>query len=151
MKDRIKMYHTSPNKIENGTIHNHGIAMDCLFFSNRIYQMSPESVFLYCGYFHCIKAEQLHDEEIISEISNIFSVDLDTGEKLLNGSINEWDLEHLNYDVLPELSFFLQGARGRCAKKMGYDGCEDIDEQGTVYIIPMKGRELEIELIDILD
>ena len=30
---------------------------------------------------------------------------------------------------------------GECAKKMGFDGCKDEDEQGTVYIIPMFGRE----------
>jgi hypothetical protein len=30
---------------------------------------------------------------------------------------------------------------------MGYDGCEDEDEQGAVYIVPMLGRENELRLL----
>lgn len=43
----------------------------------------------------------------------------------------------------------LQGKRGECAVKMGYDGCEDVDEQGTVYIVPMFGREKELTLVEL--
>ena len=42
--------------------------------------------------------------------------------------------------------WWLQGKRGECAVKMGHDGCEDEDEQGTVYIVPMTGREKELIL-----
>jgi len=34
---------------------------------------------------------------------------------------------------------------------MGFDGCEDEDEQGTVYIIPMLGREDELKLIKVVN
>ncbi len=40
-----------------------------------------------------------------------------------------------------EADWWIQELRGECAKKMGYDGCEDEDEQGSVYIVPMFGRE----------
>lgn len=75
----------------------------------------------------------------------MFEVDEEAAEELLDGSTNEWDLEN----VTAELSWLLQGKRGECAVKMGYDGCEDEDEQGTVYIVPMQGRENELTLSDV--
>ena len=47
-----------------------------------------------------------------------------------------------------ENDWWLQGKRGECAVTMGFDGCEDRDEQGTVYIVPMKGREIELTLVE---
>ena len=66
-------------------------------------------------------------------------------EGLLDASVSEWDLGSCD----GEGSWWLQGKRGECAVKMGFDGCEDIDEQGTVYIVPMTGRESELKLIDV--
>ena len=40
-----------------------------------------------------------------------------------------------------ENDWYIQAKRGECAKKMGFDGCLDQDEQGGVYIIPMLERE----------
>lgn len=137
------MFHTSPNKIEAGSISNKGIAGSCLFFSDDIYRMSDASVYLYEADFNCIRASQLHDEEIINDIAERFSVDVDTAESLLDGSENEW-----NHGADGEYSWWLQGKRGECAVKMGYDGCEDEDEQGNVYIVPMLGRESELTLVD---
>ena len=137
------MYHTSPNKIETGMIHGHGVAGDCLFFSDDVYRMSHASIYVYEADFNCVKASQLHDSDIISEIAVYFDVDLDVAESLLDGSENEW-----NHGSDAEGSWWLQGKRGECALKMGYDGCADRDEQGTVYIIPMTGREEELILIE---
>ena len=134
------MYHTSPTKITK--INTNGIAGDCLFFSDDIYQMSAASTLVYEADFNCVSASQLHDENIITDIANFFSVDAETAERLLDGSENEWD-----YDCDGEASWWLQGKRGECAVKMGYDGCKDCDEQGTVYIVPMTGRELELTLV----
>ena len=141
-----KMYHTSPNKILPGSIHKQGIAGDCLFFSNDIYQMSDCSVYIYEADFNCVAVESLYDEDIINEISLKFSVDNEIAEALLDSSQNEWELEGADFEKMAEFSWWLQGKRGECAKKMGYDGCEDRDEQGTVYIIPMYGREGELKL-----
>ena len=137
------MFHTSPNKIEAGSINRGGIAGDCLFFSCDVYKMSAASVYVYKADFDCVRASQLHDEDIIVEIANYFNVDEDTAEALLDGSENEWD-----HGADGEDSWWLQGKRGECAVKMGYDGCEDEDEQGTVYIVPMTGRENELELVE---
>lgn len=136
------MYHTSPTKIEKGMINHGGIAGDCLFFSDDVYQMSDAAVYVYEADFDCISACNLEDDEIIAEIAEKFGVDSDTAEGLLDGSESEWD-----YGADAEDSWWLQGKRGECAVKMGYDGCEDEDEQGTVYIVPMSGREGELSLV----
>ena len=153
------MFHTSPEKIYEGMINDNGIAGDCLFFSDKIYQMSDASIYVYEADFNCIEACKLYDKEIVQEIAEKFSVDEETAENLLNASCGAYDLYDDEFfyrrpdmaDSIADLAWWLQGKRGECAKKLGYDGCEDIDEQGTVYIIPMKGREKELNLVEILD
>lgn len=136
------MYHTSPVKIEK--INKNGIAADCLFFSDDVYKMSETSNFVYEADFDCVRASQLDDEEIAEEIADCFDVDIETARGLLDASESEWDLDCCD----AEKSWWLQGERGEAAVKMGYDGCEDEDEQGTVYIVPMFGRESELTLIE---
>ena len=136
------MYHTSPRKkIE---INKNGIAGDCLFFSDEVYQMSASSIYVFEADFNCVSACELHDDEIISEIADYFDCDLELAESLLDASESEWNQD---FDCDGDASWWLQGKRGECAVKMGYDGCEDLDEQGAVYIVPMLGRESELELI----
>ena len=134
------MYHTSP--VEITSINKDGIAQDCLFFSDDVYQMSGASIFVYEAEFDCIRASQLDDEEIAEEIAEKFNVDIELARELLDASESEWSLECCD----AELSWWLQGKRGEAAVKMGFDGCEDEDEQGTVYIIPMFGREAELAI-----
>lgn len=137
------MYHTSPEKIIDGSINDAGIAGDCLFFSGSVYVMTSSSkYYVYEADFNCVAAYELHDNEIIEEIAEEFDVSTEVAERLLDSSENEWD-----YDCDAEKSWWLQGKRGECAVKMGFDGCEDEDEQGTVYIVPMKGRESDLKLI----
>ncbi len=137
------MFHTSPALITD--INKFGIAGDCLFFSDDAYSLNSDmdSLNVYEADFDCIAANQLHDEDIISEIAEMFDVDVETAEGLLDASESEWDLEEMDADK----SWWLQGKRGECAKKMGYDGCEDEDEQGTVYIIPMTGKLDKLTLV----
>lgn len=137
------MYHTSPNKIEEGMINKLGVAGSCLFFSDNVYVMTAsDTVYVYEADFDCVRASQLHDEEIIEQIAAYFDVDAEIAEGLLDGSVSNW-----GYRSDSDSSWWLQGKRGECAVKMGYDGCEDEDEQGTVYIVPMLGRESELTLV----
>lgn len=141
------MYHTSPSKIEKGSINHDGIAGDCLFFSDDVYVMSAGSeIHVYEADFDCVRASQLYDDEIVREIAERFGCDEDVAEALLDGSESEWGQE---FSCEAEDSWWLQGKRGECAVKMGYDGCEDEDEQGCVYIVPMSGREHELKLVEI--
>ena len=141
------MYHTSPTKIEKGTINAKSAfhcAADCLFFSNEIYRMTEsKEIFIYEADFNCVHVSELSNHDVINDIANYFDCDADLAESLLDGTANEWD-----YGADGDDSWWLQGQRGLCAKKMGYDGCEDEDEQGTVYIVPMSGREEELTLIN---
>lgn len=102
------------------------------------------SCFVYEADFDCVRASQLHDEAIIAEIAEYFSCDLEIAESLLDASESEWNQD---FECDGEGSWWLQGKRGECAVKMGFDGCEDEDEQGTVYIIPMRGRERDLKLV----
>ena len=136
------MFHTSPNK--ELKINKNGIAQDCLFFSDDVYQMSEASIYTFEADFDCVCANELHDDEIINEVSEYFGCDLELAESLLDASENEWSQD---FDCNGDDSWWLQGKRGECAVKMGFDGCEDNDEQGTVYIVPMLNRESELTLI----
>lgn len=142
------MYHTSQNELKKGTIDkSSGIAGNCLFFSDDVYSLSAaDKIWVYEADFNCISAWELHDEEIISEIAERFNVDGELAEGLLDATKNEWDMA----GITGEDSWWLQGKRGECAVKMGYDGAEDEDEQGRVYIIPMIGREEELKLVEVL-
>ena len=134
------MFHTSPNK--EIKVNNYGVAGSCLFFSDNVYQMSQVSIYVFEADFDCVRASQLHDEEIITEIADMFDCSEDEAESLLDASGSEWD-----FCCDSEKSWWLQGKRGECAVKMGFDGCEDEDEQGTVYIVPMLGREAELTFV----
>ena len=137
------MFHTSPNK--ELKINKNGIAQDCLFFSDEVYKMSEASIYTFEADFNCVMASELHDDEIINQIAEYFNCDLELAESLLDASESEWSQE---FDCDGEDSWWLQGKRGECAVKMGYDGCEDEDEQGTVYVVPMFGRESELTLVE---
>lgn len=141
------MFHTSPSKIELGSINSNGVSGSCLFFSDDVYTMTASKmVYVYEADFNCVSASQLHDDAIITRIAEYFGCDEELAESLLDGSESEWNQD---FDCEGSDSWWLQGMRGECAVKMGFDGCEDEDEQGAVYIIPMVGRESELTLVEI--
>lgn len=141
------MYHTSPVEIKEGSINKNGIAGSCLFFSDDIYVMTAsDTYYVYEADFNCVNVSQLHDDAIIAEIASYFNCDVELAESLLDASENEWNQE---FGCNGEDSWWLQGKRGECAVKMGFDGCKDEDEQGTVYIVPMLSREHELKLVDV--
>jgi hypothetical protein len=140
------MYHTSPNRIEAGTIKSwYGVAGDCLFFADDIYVMTQANeYYIYEAHFYCVRASELYDNDIVVEIAERFLCDQELAESLLDASADGWEQE---FEFTAEDSWWLQGKRGECAVAMGYDGCEDTDEHGRVYIVPMSGRESELTLI----
>lgn len=141
------MYHTSPTPITPGTINKFGIAGDCLFFSDDIYVMTASvTVYVYQAAFDCVDASQLYDAEIVAEIAEEFDCDTDTAQRLLDARCNAFDVAD---EDAGEKDWWLQGKRGECAVKLGFDGCEDQDEQGAVYIIPMFGRESQLKLVNV--
>lgn len=138
------MYHTSPEKISS--INNDGVAGRCLFFSDDVYVMTASDIYYVYEMneenLEFVRASQLYDEKIVAEIAEYFGCDEELAESLLDASEIEW---------LQEASWWLQGKRGECAVKMGYDGCEDLDEQGTVYIVPMLDRGKDLKLVEVVE
>ena len=134
----MKLFHTSPKEITK--IDRFGTFDDCLFFSVEPYSMSVGEVVTYsidAENMSFVDAGDLTDAEIVAEIAERFDIDEDLAESLLDGSDSVW-----NHDFADaENDWYIQAKRGECAKKMGFDGCLDQDEQGGVYIIPMFGRE----------
>ncbi|QHJ84582.1 MAG: hypothetical protein [Caudoviricetes sp.] len=134
----MKLFHTSPKEITK--IDKFGNFFDCLFFSTEVYEMSACETITYSidsSDMQFINASDLHDKEIIEEIAERFNIDEDEAECLLDTSNSVWDYDFGD----AESDWYIQAQRGLCAKEMGFDGCKDIDEQGTVYIVPMFGRE----------
>lgn len=134
----MKLFHTSPKKIEK--VSKFGNFDDCLFFSSNVYEMSAGKTITYAvnaDDMRFVEACDLHNDEVIYEIAERFEIDSDDAESLLDGSDSVWNHGFGDADA----DWFIQARRGECAKKMGFDGCKDHDEQGAVYIIPMFGRE----------
>lgn len=92
-----------------------------------------------------VSVSQLFDRAIIEQIADYFDCDTELAECLLDGRENEWS-QYFECDG--DKSWWLQGKRGECAKAMGFQACEDEDEQGIVYIVPMFGREADLQIIN---
>ena len=147
----MKLFHTSPKEIKK--IDQFGNFEDCLFFSARVYQMAIGEVITYsidAENMDFIEAWKLSDDEIAAEIAKKIASrtfedqDFELAEELLDTSKNLWKVGFdlgLDSEEKKKIKQLIKAKRGQCAKKMGFDGCLDEDEQGAVYIIPMLGRE----------
>ena len=140
----MTVYHTSPDKIEKIT--KNGLFADCLFFSETPYSMSISNVHTYkinvktikvSEFFYNDDCEKLNN--IVNDIMTYFNTDKETAENLLDSTIESWELSDETED-----NFYIQAKQGEAGKIIGYDGAESEDEQGTVYIIPMFERELDL-------
>lgn len=143
-KDNImQIIHTSPSEITK--IEKNGMFDDCLFFSGSEYSMCARGpLYVYSLEIDdekVIAARELYNEEVIADIANVLNVDEDAAERMLDGRDNAFD-----HGLTGEDDWWIQAKQGECAKLMGYEACEAWDEQGTVYIVPMLGRENELSL-----
>lgn len=139
----MKLFHTSPSKIEKIT--SFGMFGECLFFSSEPYYMTmAKNPLLYSidiDEDSIISVSALEDMEIQQRICEVLGVDMNSAERMLDG--RDTAFEH-GGDV--EDDYWIQGLQGECAKKMGYLAARAMDEQGVVYIVPMLGKESELHL-----
>lgn len=147
----IRLYHTSPNQI--GKINKEGPFVDCLCFSGRKYKMTHGQVHVYAldidesdilylrrlWYLEITKEEKPAVDKTVSRVMQLFDVDEETAQNLLDESENPWD-----YTDDEEKAWELQGLSGSIAAAVGYRCAVGRDEQGTVYIVPMFERESEL-------
>ena len=82
---------------------------------------------------------ELDDEEL-----NELATDLLGGFQSLNDVADEFGID---CDDVMEFDWEIQAIQAQSAKKQGYDGCVSYDEQGSVYMIPMFGRENLLNLV----
>lgn len=137
----MKAYHTSPSKIEK--ISKYGHFDDMIFFSLEPYEMSASKTITYSMELdNILKVDQLfydHDSEEISEIiehvARVLNVDDQEAADLLDESRQADNADD---------SWFIQTQQGHVARKLGYDAILTSDEQGSVLIAPMLGREKDL-------
>jgi len=147
----VRVYHTSSEKIKNIT--KSGRFGDCLFFSSEVYQMNNSAIYTYSielknaievsRFFYDDNCDKL--DSIVESIMNIVECDKETAENLLDESVNIFNIID-DCEIASEYSWTIQGMQGEAARLLGYDSAESEDEQGTVYIVSMSGREKELVL-----
>lgn len=142
------VYHTSPDPITK--ISKFGASGECLCFSDKIYQMASCEVVTYkielnedeiieaSSFFYRDDCELLND--IVAEIMLLTDCDEDTAQEYLS--------QRDQYGEDYEIDLRIQGFTGEAAKALGYKAAEAEDEQGTVYLVPMFGRESELILAE---
>jgi len=137
----MKLYHTSPNKIEK--ISARGAFGECLCFSSDVYSMSVGAVHVYSLEIEESEVIDASDFEasdapnVVAHIMNVLECDEDQALEYLTGSDSHSDAE---------MDWFIQGQMGEAAKEAGYRAARMQDEQGDCYIVPMFGKEKEMIL-----
>jgi len=143
----MKITHTSPTEITKITPFH--LFEGSLFFSTNGYTMTQSNV-IYTYSMDIDEEEitdqfELYDEEIITEISEELNISVEDAERVLDGR----DSAILDHFSTAEQDWWIQAKQAECAKKMGFVGVESVDENGTVYIINMIGKESELNLISV--
>lgn len=145
----MELFHTSPSEITSITKFGHFDEFLC--FSSRVYVMAArdfvtykieiddESLIHASSLFYHEDADKLAG--LVSEFCSRFDVDEDTAEEIIS------EREQLDSSEADDL-WSAQTFTARAAKILGYRGVIMKDEQGTLYMIDMLGRESELALID---
>ncbi len=141
----LKLYHTSPVEIDK-IEQSHGVFGDVFFFSDSVYVTGAGERVVYsidASGLAFAEPYQLDDAGVVSEIAKHLGVGEEDALDLLDGSKQPHDFEPFRVDAkaAQDAFWYIQRQQAQCAKKMGYDGCETKDEQGTVWMIPMFGRD----------
>lgn len=147
----MKIYHTSPNLINKITTDH--LFQGALFFSSTPYfmhQRGERHVYsLEVDEDMIVSVSNLYDEEAIQEIMIEMKrigvdIDEDDAESLLDNSRQPGDFAPEgcpDYSEFGEVTWWIQGLQSIVARKQGALAVESEDEQGTVWIINLVGKE----------
>lgn len=142
----MEIFHTSPAPIT--AINSYGMFGECLCFSSSFYQMAACEVLVYKmeiseneivkagSFFYRDDCDKLSG--IVANIMELADCDEDQAQEYLSQNDNHPD---------DEIDWRIQGYSGEAAKALGFRACQAQDEQGAVYIVPMRGREADLILI----
>ena len=149
----MEMIHTSPVEIKK--INSTGLFGSFLCFSQNEYVMTCSgSHFSYkieiddselieaSRLFYHPEAELLND--LVLEVCEKYGVDKDMAENLIGEMENGFDVI---YEFDSDDAWEMQHRTARAAKILGYRGCIMEDEQGTLYMIDMLGKECELKQV----
>lgn len=147
------IFHTSPEAITNIDDFDR-MFDDCLFFSRRVYVMTrvadykvysleiaDENIIEVGRFFYLDDCDKLSG--LVDEIKELCDCDSDDAEELLSERADIYDFIDDATDAA-EASWKIQALQGKAAKLLGYEAAQSEDEQGTVYIVPMLGRESDL-------
>ncbi|MGJ8518035.1 hypothetical protein [Carnimonas bestiolae] len=149
----MQLFHTSPSEIKE--INDLGRFGEFLFFSNDEYVMTAGEHVVYSIEIddeQIIEASQLfyHEdaeklEALVSELAEELEIDEDDAEALIEESKSIYDIEsNVEAEDMAEASWNIQLYTARAAKALGFRGVEVEDEQGSAYMIAMRGNENEL-------
>lgn len=139
----MKIYHTSPNEITK--IDRFGRFGEFLFFASSPYEMAACETITYSielsedevieanSFFYREDCDKLAD--LVAEVMDLAQCDEDDAEEYLSGRKSHEDAE-IDWDI--------QKLTGEAGKVLGYRAVEARDEQGTVWLVAMAGRESEL-------
>lgn len=151
------MYHQSDsaNLNESGAIKSDfGPFGSCLFFGSETGNCLNSGEFLYklnaeddqfidaSRFFYEVEPSEL--QEILEEVKNLTNCDQEQAEGLLDGSENLWDLASelgIEFENVGEIDWTIQALQAKAAKKLGYLGAAIEDENGSVLVADMLGKE----------
>jgi len=148
--NRKELWHTSPNEIKE--IYNSLLFDDCLFFSSEPYVMTSSNIVFYYTLklsddeviereqFYFLSCQELEKiAPVLNEIKNLLNCTADEAHDYLIKDPDYWSL-FKDAEEASEKSWRMQALCGKAACLLGYKACQDKDEQGSVYIVPMTGR-----------
>jgi hypothetical protein len=148
----VSVFHTSPEPITKigarGTFGSH------LCFADRVYAMAQGPLHVYrldLDEGEIVESGRLlyADTEgkiagITQRIMELAECDEDTADELLSQRADVSTLEHIAAEDAADIGWKIQRLTAEAGRLLGYRGVSMQDEQGTVYLIDMLGRESEL-------
>ena len=148
----MELFHTSPVKIE--AINSDGLFGEFLCCASRPYFMTvvanpvvykidldESEVIEAIRFFYHEDAAKL--QPLVERIMRIAGCDEGTAEDLLSGVQALADVaENCDY----EQEFEIQRLQGLAGKTLGFRAVQTVDEQGTMWLVNMAGRESEMHV-----
>lgn len=143
----MELFHTSGDEIKS--INSDGLFGSFLCFSLNVYVMTGRDYLTYIT--------EIDDSEIIDAAQLFYHDDAEKLDGLVARVMGMLDCDEdeaieqieqrAEYCGDADISWEIQHISAQAARLLGYRGVSMQDEQGTVYLIDMMGRENELRLV----
>lgn len=144
LKNTHVLWHTSSEK--NIKVNKDGTFGDVFFFANEPYYMGDpgkrQVYALEIDENDVIDTFDLEDREAIRQLKYLYDIDDDDAYDVLT---DRKQIQDIIDDPTGEAGWRVQQIQGEAAKREGYEAARGRDEQGTVYMMPMFGKESRLQ------